>query len=170
MMSDSASYLSAAVPVVTGSAPAVSEVAGVGSLANAAGDPVSAAQWSSTFACEDLSMGAADDADRSVGDQLVAKAGDISPVEGVVMAQQTDRSLVFGLHFETSDQSSRNLQPRVDLAAGPAPGQGGSFADRFTIASGTADGPDIVLTTKPTGRHASVLSDLSSGPVLFATC
>jgi hypothetical protein len=27
-----------------------------------------------------------------------------------------------------------------------------------------------VLTTKPTGRSASVLSDLSSGPVLFATC
>ena len=65
------------------------------------------------------------------------------------MAQQADRSIVFGLHFETSDQASANLQTRVDLASGDAPGQGGSFADRFTLASGTADGQDVVLTTEP---------------------
>ena len=94
----------------------------------------------------------------------------MSPLAGLVMAQQADRSLVFGLHFETSDQAARNLQPRVDLAAGDAPGQGGCFAERFKIASGQADGQDVVLVTEPTRRKAAVLSDLSSGPVLFATC
>jgi hypothetical protein len=143
---------------------------GVASLAKAAGDPVASTQWTSTFACEDLSMGSADDADQRVGDRLVAGAGEVSPLAGLVMAQQADRSIVFGLHFETSDQASANLQPRVDLAAGDAPGQGGSFAERFTLASGRADGQDVVLTTRPTRRNASVLSDLSSGPVLFATC
>ncbi len=170
LMSDSASYLSAATSVAKGDEDALSDDEGVSSLAKASGDPVTAVQWSSTFACEDLSMGSADDEDQRVGDDLVARAGDVSPVEGVVMAQQADRSIVFGLHFETSDQASTNLQTRVDLASGDAPGQGGSFADRFTLASGTAEDQDVVLTTEPTRRDASVLSDLSSGPVLFATC
>ena len=170
LMSDSASYLSAATAVAKGDEASLTDEAGVTALAKSSGDPVTAVQWSSTFACEDLSMGSADEEDQRVGDDLVAKAGEVSPLEGVVMAQQADRSIVFGLHFETSDQASANLQPRVDLASGDAPGQGGSFADRFTLASGTADGQDVVLTTKPTRRDASVLSDLSSGPVLFATC
>jgi hypothetical protein len=170
VMSDNAAYLSASTAVVKGSDPSLLEDAGVSSLAKAAGDPVAATQWTSTFACQDLSMGAADEGDQRVGDQLVAKAGDVSPLAGLVMAQQADRSIVFGLHFETSEQASRNLQTRVDLAAGDAPGQGGSFAERFTLASGRADGQDVVLTTKPTPRTASVLSDLTSGPVLFATC
>jgi len=170
LMSDSASYLSAATSVAKGDEDSLTAEEGVSSLAKQAGDPVAAVQWSSTFACEDLSMGSADEEDQRVADELVAKAGDVSPVEGVVMAQQDDRSLVIGLHFETSDQASANLQPRVDLASGDAPGQGGSFPDRFTLASGTAHDQDVVLTTKPTGRSASVLSDLSSGPVLFATC
>ena len=170
LMSDSASYLSAATSVARGDEDSLADAEGVSSLAQHAGDPVAAVQWSSTFACEDLSMGAADEEDQRVADDLVAKAGDVSPVEGVVMAQQADRSLVLGLHFESSDQASANLQSRVDLASGDAPGQGGSFADRFTLDSGTARDQDVVLTTKPTGRGASVLSDLSSGPVLFATC
>jgi len=170
LMSDNAAYLSAATSAARGDEDTLTDVDGVGSLARAAGDPVEAYQWASTFACEDLSMGSADEGDQRAGDELVAKAGDVSPVEGVVMAQARDRSLTFGLHFETDDQASRNLQSRVDLASGDAPGQGGSFADRFRIASGTAHGPDVVITTKPTGRHAAVLSDLSSGPVLFATC
>ena len=128
---------------------------GVPSLAKVAGDPVAWTQWTSTFVCEDLSMGSADEGDQRVGDQLVTKAGGVAPLEGLVMAQQADRSIVFGLHFETSDQASRNLQPRVDLASGDAPGQGGLVAERFTLASGTADGQDVVLTTKPTKPHAS---------------
>lgn len=169
LMSDNAAYLSAATSVAKGSADPLTDDEGVRSLAEAAGDPVVATQWTSTFACEDLSMGEADEEDQRVGERLVARAGDISPLEGVLMAQHTDRSLVFGLHFETSDQASRNLQPRVDLASGPAPGQGGSFDERFTITSGEADGQDVVLRARPRPRD-SQLSDVSSGPVLFATC
>ena len=169
LMSDNAAYLSAATSVARGAADSMAQVAGVASLAGVAGDPVVATQWASTFGCEDLSMGQADQADQQEGERLVEKAGDVSPVEGVLMAQHADRSLVFGLHFETEDQASRNLQTRVDLASGPAPGQGGTFPERFTITSGTADGQDVVIAARPRDRTAQ-LSDLTSGPVLFATC
>jgi hypothetical protein len=169
LMSDNAAYLSAATAVAKGDADSMAEAAGADSLAGAAGDPVVATQWASTFACEDLSMGQADDEDQQEGERLVEKAGDISPVEGVLMAQQADRSLVFGLHFETEDQASRNLQTRVDLASGPAPGQGGTFPERFTITSGATDGQNVVISARPKSR-TTLLSDISSGPVLFATC
>jgi hypothetical protein len=55
------------------------------------------------------------------------------------------------------------------LARGPAPGQGGTFGDRFRVTSVTAQGSLVVMQLDPR-PDASVLSDLSTGPLLFATC
>ena len=169
LMSDQAGYVSAAADVARGDEDSVLDAEGVGELADRADTPVAAVQWTSTFACEDLSMGSADEEDQRVADRLVDEAGKVSPLEGLVMAQQDDRTLVVGMHFETSEQASANLQTRVDLASGDAPAQGGSFRDRFSVTSGEADGQDVVLTLKP-ASEAPVLSDVSTGPVLFATC
>ena len=168
LMSDSASYVSAAAEVAGGSGDSMLDVAGVDSLAKVADEPVTSMQWGSTFACEDLAMGSADEGDQRTGERLVADAGKVSPLAGLVMAKQADGHIIVGMHFETSDQASENLQPRVDLASGDAPGQGGSFDERFRVTSGHADGQDVVLTLKP--RQQQVLSDISTGPVLFATC
>jgi hypothetical protein len=169
LMSDSAAYVSAAADVARDTAPSVTAVAGVSDLAAVAADPVTAVLWPSTFACEDLSMGDADSQDQQVGTQLVTKAGGIHPLSGLVMAQQASRRIVVGMAFETSDQAEADLQPRVDLATGPAPGQGGTFGERFRVVSGTASGRDVVLTLAPRD-DGGLLSDLSSGPILFATC
>jgi hypothetical protein len=168
LMSDSASYVSEAAEVAGGSGDSVLDVAGVESLAKTTEEPVTAVQWASTFACEDLAMGSADEGDQRTGERLVADAGKVSPLTGLVMAQQADRHIVVGMHFETSEQASENLQPRVDLASGDAPGQGGSFDERFKVTSGKADGENVVLRLTP--REQQVLSDVSTGPVLFATC
>jgi hypothetical protein len=169
LMSDSADYVTSAADVVSGSASSLLDVAGVPDLASAADEPVTAVLWASTFACEDLTMGEADAEDQRVADQLVRRAGGVNPLSGLVMAQQASRQIVVGMHFETDDQASTNLQPRVDLASGDAPGQGGTFPDRFSVTSGEASGRNVVLTLRPVTRTA-VLSDLSQGPVLFATC
>ena len=169
LMSDTTAYASTAARVARGDGRSLADVAGVTSLASRVGEPVAAEQWTSTFACEDLTMGSADQGDQATGRQLVQRAGGVNPLEGLVMAQAPSRRLVVGMHFETSRQASRDLQPRTDLASGPAPGQGGSFRDRFRVTSGEADGQDVILQLRPTSRRP-VLSDLNSGPVLFATC
>lgn len=172
LMSDSASYASEAAAVAAGDDEASGSLLddeGVASLADRVDEPAAAVQWTSTFACEDLTMGSASEEDQQAGKRLVARAGGISPLEGLVIAQQPDRRLVVAMHFETTDQASSDLQPRVDLASGDAPGQGGSFADRFRVTSGEAEGHDVVLGLTPRTRQA-VLSDVSTGPVLFATC
>jgi hypothetical protein len=169
LMSDSAVYASEAADVIQGDAASLDSTDGVTDLASAGEDPVSARMWASDFACEDLSMGNADQEDQRVADGLVARAGEISPLSGLVMSQQRDGNLVVGMHFEDDDQASENLQSRTNLAAGPAPGQGGSFRARFAITSSEARGSDVVLDLRPRGDDA-LLSDLSQGPVLFATC
>ena len=165
VLSDRAEAVSAAVEVVRGDAPALDEP----DLAAAAEEPVTAVLWGADFACEDLAMASADEEDQQVADQLVQEAGGVSPLTGLVVATQADGSLRVALEFETEDQASENLQPRVDLAAGEAPGQGGSFADRFTVSNGEADGDTVLLELDPGGAEF-VFSDLTSGPVLFATC
>ena len=73
------------------------------------------------------------------------------------------------LAFESDDQASINADTRSVLASGPAPGQGGDFGDRFAVDTVTAEGSLVTLELDPVeGEY--VLSDLSSGPVLFATC
>jgi hypothetical protein len=170
LLSDSADYVTAAADVARGNGASVLDVPGVPALASAADTPVTAVLWASTFACEDLSMGDASAEDQRVGNQLVARAGGITPLSGLVMAQQASREIVVAMHFDTSDEASRNLQPRVDLASGDAPGQGGSFADRFRVLSGEASGSEVVLKVQPRPGADAVLSDVSQGPVLFATC
>lgn len=170
LLSDSASYAATAAAVVRGKAPSLQS-----SLTAVAGSPVSAVLWARDFACVDLSMGSASPEDQRIGSQLVARAGGVNPLSGLVMALQPPAGsaaasdLTVGMEFEDSDQASENLQPRVDLASGPAPGQGGTFPGRFRITSAQADGSSVVLQLRPRPGE-QLLADLSEGPVLFATC
>lgn len=174
LLSDSPDYVSVAADVVRGSADSLvsPDSSGAADLAEVAGEPVSAVLWASDFACEALSMASADEEDQTVAEGLVADAGEINPLTGLVMAHQSDRSLVVGMQFESSEQAEANLRPRAELASGEAVGQGGLFSDRFRIASARTTGPHVVLTLEPIedGPESTLLSDLSQGPVLFATC
>lgn len=165
VMSDSPATVSSAADVITGD----SEGLDVASLTSSAGEPATATLWAEDFACGDLAMSAADEEDQRVAASLIEEAGGVSPLSGLVIAQQRDRTITVAMEFESSEQAERNLQPRVDLAVGDAPGQGGSYAERFTLTSGEASGSTVVLRLDP-GDTDFVFSDISSGPVLFATC
>ena len=72
--------------------------------------------------------------------------------------------------FENADQARTNADTRARLAAGPAPGQGGELRRPVLGAPGHRRGrSDVVLDLVP-AEGAYVLSDLSTGPLLFATC
>jgi hypothetical protein len=105
LFSDSAAPVSAAAEVARGDADPLDEAA----LAEVAEEPVTAVLWATDFACQDLSMSAADPEDQRVADGLVREAGGVSPMTGLVVAQQPDRSLRVGLEFETSDRASDDL-------------------------------------------------------------
>ena len=142
--------------------------------------PLSAVLLTGEQACGALSMGGAGDSDQAAADELLAQAGPVNPLTGFVLAllppeedgdggSQAPLDLRVGLGFESDEQARTNADTRAALAAGPAPGQGGAFSDRFTVDEVTADATTVTLDLAPVAG-AFPLSDLSDGPLLFATC
>jgi hypothetical protein len=168
LMSDLPGYLEQALTVITGESESLATVDGIPELVDKAGKANVALMWADDFACTDLAMSQADQTDVADGEALIDEAGGVHPLEGLVMAQQGDSSLIVAMYFENSDQTSEDLQPRTDLASGPAPGQGGSFSERFRITDSVADDRVMTMTFDPAG--GTLLGDLAQGPVLFATC
>jgi hypothetical protein len=164
--SDSADYLDEVLAGGFSPADAVSEVVAAVSEPS---PPISAVVYSGDYACGHLAMSQADDVDQAQGVELIRQAGGVDPVTAFAMAAGTDRTVTVGLGFEDHDQAVRNADARARLASGPAPGQGGDFADRFRLGRVEASDKVVTMRLRPV-EGAYVLSDLSTGPVLFASC
>lgn len=164
--SDRGPYLAHAMRTVTGDA---DSVAGLDPVVEATGEPLAAAVYSGRVACSRLAMSGAGAADQAQAEDLIAAAGEVNPVTGFAMAAEPGGGVRVAMSFETEEQARTNADTRAELASGPAVGQGGDFSDRFRL--GTVRAQDEVVTMELHPREgAYVLSDLSSGPVLFATC
>lgn len=142
---------------------------GVADAVAAMGDPLAASVLAGDNACAALAMTQADGPDRVRAEQLIDAAGEVGPYRGFAMGLLPDGELRVALGFETEDQARTNADTRAELLAGPAPGQGGSFPDRFSVDRVEADGTVVTMRLDP-AEGTFPLSDLSTGPVLFATC
>lgn len=164
--SDQAGYLDQVMETVTGDG---DRLEGFDDLVEATGEPLSAAIYSGDVACQALAMSGAGQADQAQAEELIRTAGEVNPVTGFSMSVQPGRNVRVVLGFENDEQARVNADSRSVLARGPAPGQGGEFSDRFAVDRVAAEGSLVTLSLDPVeGEY--VLSDLSSGPVLFATC
>ena len=166
LTSDNGDYLQAQVDAL-GDRDALPD--GVTRVAEAIGQPVSAYVNSGGYTCSQLSMADAADDDRQQADELIAQAGKINPVDAMALGAEPHDGVRAVLAFESHDQAVTNADSRAKLAAGPAPGQGGDFTDRFRLGKVKADGDVVTMALHPT-PNASILSDLGNGPLLFATC
>ena len=166
LTSDLAPYLEQVLGVVHGDADAAD---GLADLSAGLGEPLAAAVYDSAYTCERLAMSQADDDARAEADQLVEATGGIHPLTGFAMGLLAGGDLQAVMQVEDPDDAPGDADARAQLASGPAPGQGGDFSDRFTVAAASSQGRTITLDLHPeAGQY--VLSDLTSGPVLFATC
>jgi len=166
LTSDSAAYLDLAVRAATGDGDRVTGLSGV---VDDAGEPLTSAVYGGDYACSALAMAHAGAGDQAVATRLLAAAGEVSPYSAVAMSDEPDGSVRVAFQFPDDGAARANADTRARLAAGPAPGQGGTFRDRFTIDDVSAHGSLVTMQLTPR-PGAAVLSDLSTGPVLFATC
>ncbi|HEY2880553.1 hypothetical protein [Nocardioides sp.] len=166
LTSDSASFLGVALDAVRGHG---ARATGFDAVVDDAGEPLSSAVYSGDYACGALAMAHAGAADQAQAKRLLASAGEVNPYSAFAMSDEPDGSVRVAFEFDGDDVARTNADTRAALARGPAPGQGGTFGDRFRVTSVTAHGSLVVMHLAPRA-DASVLSDLSTGPVLFATC
>jgi hypothetical protein len=166
LTSDQVAPLEAAVETARGDADALDAVDDV---VGASGSPVAAHLFTGGYACEHLAMASADADDQAEADALLEQAGEVHPMTGFAMGVRVGGDVRVAMSFEGDDAARTDAQTRATLASGPAPGQGGSFADRFALEDARSSDNVVTLDLAPEpGQY--VLSDLSSGPVLFATC
>ena len=168
LMSEETDFLREALPVATGEEDSVLESGGVADLVSALGEPRSAQLWVGDFVCEDLAMSTADPTEERQGDRLVEEAGGVHPLDGFALARQAGKAATAAMWFANEAQAEDDLQPRTDLARGAAPGQGGTFGERFTVTRAVQEGRLVRLDLR--ARSASLMSDLGQGALLFATC
>jgi hypothetical protein len=164
LTSDQAPYLEQVLDGIDGDGP--EELV---ELAEALDDPLAAAVYDGAYACEHLAMAQADDDAQAEADQLVDAAGSVHPLTGYALGRLPGGDVRAVLQVEDEDDAAADAEARARLAAGPAPGQGGDFTDRFTVEAAGSEGHEVVLDLRPV-EGAYVLSELTSGPVLFATC
>lgn len=162
LASDALPYLREALEDGGGPEEAVAEAAG------RLEEPLSAVVYTGDHACSALALSGADDTDQAQGEELVRQAGGVSPLAAFAMGRAGSAVRVV-LGFEDHDQAVRNADARATLASGPAPGQGGAFPDRFELGEVRATDSVVTMELRPV-EGAYVLSDLSSGPVVFAAC
>lgn len=166
LASDQAPYLEQVLEVVGGDADGVGDLAGVASRLE---EPLAAAAYAGAYACEHLAMAQADGDAQVEADQLVEAAGGVHPLSGFAMGVLPGGDVRAVLQVEDADDAPGDAEARAELASGPAPGQGGDFTDRFSVEAAASEGREVVLDLRPVDG-SYVLSDLTSGPVLFATC
>jgi hypothetical protein len=132
--------------------------------------PVSAVLFSGDYTCGHLAMSQADDLDQEQARVLLNAVGGVDPMTAFAFGYSPDPDhLRVAMSFDNDDVARHDAEARAKLAAGDAPGQGGTFGDRFTVTEAKATGSVVTLALTPRSGQ-SVLSDLSSGPVLFAAC
>ncbi|MFC5727395.1 MULTISPECIES: hypothetical protein [Nocardioides] len=142
---------------------------GVAEVIDGVGEALTATAYTGEQACAALSMTEADATDRTRAAELVEQAGEVNPLTGFAIAGRPGGDVRVAMSFDTEDQARNNADSRSRLAVGPAPGQGGSFGERFSLGKVVAHGRTVTMELEPVDG-AFVLSDLSHGPVLFATC
>lgn len=168
--SDSEGYAKAAVAVAEGKAKALGDLASTRSLVDKLDEPAAAMVWTRDFACSDLAMSSTDQGNQDEAAALIARAGKVSPLSGLVMALGTDRRLTVAEGFGSGSEARENLRARARLAVGSAPGLGGTFSDDQRLTSSRTDGAAVRLEFTPKSGTGFILSALDSGPILFATC
>jgi len=169
--SDSAAYAETAARVAAGDGRSLADTERARALVSAVEEPAAAIVWAGDFACTDLAMSQADENDQQRADDLIADAGGVDPLAGLVMALAPNRTLTVAEHFESADQARANLRPRAKLAVGEAVGRGGSgFADDLRLTGSRTQDANVLLTFRPVSDSVFPLSSLYDGPVLFATC
>jgi hypothetical protein len=166
LTSDSQAFLAVALQAVHGDGP---RATGLDAVVGDAGEPLSSAVYTGDYACGALAMAHAGAADQAQARRLLSAAGEVNPYSAFAMSDEPDGTVRVAFEFDGSDTARTNADTRAALARGPAPGQGGSFTDRFTVTSATARGKLVVLRLTPRSG-VYVLSDLSTGPLLFAAC
>jgi hypothetical protein len=176
VFSDRAVYAERTARVISGSVGSLAQTEAAGAVAMQGA--VAGVVHTGRQGCAVMGFERASGADRELARQRVASVGGVTPYSAVGLAltpgpdgRMSRPPLTVAMHFDdTGAAVEEEAQRRAALAVGEAPGQGGTYGQRFSVSSAQQRGGDVVLRLRPHEIDAQLLSDLNAGELLFAGC
>ena len=111
-----------------------------------------------TYACSALAMGTADAADQDAGRPAGRGGGRGQPAHRLRDGARSPAATYgWRCRSRTTTRPGPTPTPARRWPSGPAPGQGGDFADRFRLGQVTAEGEVVTMALRP-GRGAATCS------------
>ena len=171
--SDEAAYAARTVEVITAGSGSLGDLRDVAAVAlPLAGDAV-AVVHQPPQACDVTSYDTAAELDQRDAAERVQQVGGLvrQRALGFGVRQRSgglvlDVALVFASQVEALDQAGVRRQ----LATGDATGQGGTYDERFTVTDQRIEDATVLFELEPVAEQMSLLSDLTTGPLLFSWC
>ncbi|HYJ68277.1 MAG TPA: hypothetical protein VEX15_11550 [Nocardioidaceae bacterium] len=173
VLSDLSSYAERTVDTIVSESDDLAEVRDVAATAAPLDRAIAAVVHQPPRSCAVTSFDHASAADRQLAAARIAEAGGLGDQRGLgfgIRADDVGLVLDVSLHFESPAAAEAAQEPRTALAHGPAIGQGGTYDERFDVESVRVIADDLVLALRPIGDRMSLVSDLTSSPLLFSGC
>lgn len=173
VFSDAAGYVRRTTHVIEGSARSFGDRRVVSETSQAIRDSDVAVVRSPRQGCRATSFEKAADGDRAEAERFGDAAGGLSAHAGLGLGlrqREGRQQLVVTMRFGSSATAQDQIASRARLARGEAVGQGGSFGERFANVTASTRAGVGVLALAVSDPAEGVLSDLGSGPLLFAWC
>ena len=169
--SDSQSYAALTAETVRGDHDSVLDVEGVADMAAPlAENAVTAVVNVQARGCVAAGFDEADPGEQRLARQRIRSVGGVTTTDGLTLAIDDERRLTVIMHFTSGAEAADDRDPRIALAHGQAPDQGGTFEERFSIGEVKVVGTNLVMRLDPKSSDVHLLSDLGRGGLLFASC
>lgn len=165
LASDDAGYLRDAVPVARGDEDGLD----VAALADPIETPMAAVLLTNGRVCEELSTDQADGDAQATRDELVRQVGGVERLESYLVARLPGDELDVVFGYADDEAAEADRRAREALAKAEDPGQYLDYRELFTVRDARTEGRAVVVRTRAIDEFAP-LTNLTSGPVLLATC
>ena len=173
VLSDAPDYVERTVDTIGSESGGMGDLVDVAATATPLVGSITAIVHQPPRSCVVTSFDSAAPADQELAAVRITEVGEIRAHQGLGFGiRPSDRGLglAVSMNFETAVIAAAERDPRSELATGPAIGQGGTYDDRFEVIDADVIGTDLVLLLAPVEDRMTLVSDLASGPLLFAGC
>lgn len=169
--SDNPAYAALTVDTISGLRDSVAESPGAAGMAAAlTSEAVSAVVNVGPRGCKAAGFSDAGAAVRREVRQRISSIGGVEPLDGLTFGLDAASELIVVMRFANSQVAQAQEAPRTRLTRGEAPGQGGTFQERFRLVDSRVVGSNLILRLRPLSPDQQLLSDLDRGGLVFASC
>jgi len=173
VMSDTAAYAELVSTVVTPGRGSLLDEEAVADAATPLLGSLVAVLHQGAHACSTTSYAKAGGIDRRDARVVARRSGGLEPFWSLgfgILSRPEGYQLGVTMAFADAATAAAQREVRTALSSGTAIGQGGTYDERFAVASSEVHDGVVTLGLAPVADRMQLVSDLATGPLMFTWC